>query len=396
MRVSIAFLVAGYVLSQFYRACLAVLAPVLGVEIGATPGDLAVSLGLWYISFAAMQIPVGIALDRIGPRLTVGVLLGVGGAGGAVVFALAGGPLAVHLGMVLIGVGCAPVLMGAYYIFARSFSPAVFGTAAGAVMGAGSLGNLAGAAPLAWMIETVGWRETLWALAVVTALVAAAILRFTQDPERIERSDANRGSFWGLLRIPGLWVILPLTLVNYSVVAGLRGLWVGPFLAEVHGADTILIGRVALAMGVAMVAGNFIYGPTDRLLGSHKRAVIGGNLILAVVLAVLWAAPGAGILQITLLMAGVGLFGASYPAVMAHGRTFFPNHSVGRGVSLLNMFSIGGVAILQFASRPVYEHAIAMGNASDAFATLFMFFLVPLLIGLGFYVFSRDGAAHFR
>jgi len=112
MKVGIAFLVAGYVLSQFYRACLAVLAPTLGAEIGATPGDLAVSLGLWYAAFALMQMPVGAALDRIGPRYTVSLLLGIGGAGGAAAFAMANGPWGVHIAMALIGAGCAPVLDG--------------------------------------------------------------------------------------------------------------------------------------------------------------------------------------------------------------------------------------------------------------------------------------------
>ena len=70
MRAGLAFLVAGYVLSQFYRTFLAVLTPVLGTEIGATPGDLAVSSGLWFLAFALMQLPVGAALDRIGPRRT--------------------------------------------------------------------------------------------------------------------------------------------------------------------------------------------------------------------------------------------------------------------------------------------------------------------------------------
>ena len=76
MRAGIAFLVAGYTLSQFYRAFLAVLTPALKTDIGATASDLAISLGLWFLTFALMQIPVGIALDRIGPRRTASVLLG--------------------------------------------------------------------------------------------------------------------------------------------------------------------------------------------------------------------------------------------------------------------------------------------------------------------------------
>lgn len=79
MRLSIACLVAAYLLSQFYRTCLAGLTPVLHDEIGVTAGDLAVLLGLWYAAFALVQMPVGEALDRSGPRRTVGRTLALGG-----------------------------------------------------------------------------------------------------------------------------------------------------------------------------------------------------------------------------------------------------------------------------------------------------------------------------
>lgn len=85
-------LILAYLLSQFYRAFLAVLSPVLQSELGAGPGDLALSSGLWFVAFAAMQIPIGSALDRFGPRRTVACLLALGGAGGAAVFALAQAP----------------------------------------------------------------------------------------------------------------------------------------------------------------------------------------------------------------------------------------------------------------------------------------------------------------
>ena len=70
MPIGLIALVLGYVLSQFYRAFLAVLSPVLDAEIGAGPEDLAMASGLWFVTFAAMQIPVGWALDHIGPRRT--------------------------------------------------------------------------------------------------------------------------------------------------------------------------------------------------------------------------------------------------------------------------------------------------------------------------------------
>lgn len=388
MRLSIAFLVAGYVLSQFYRACLAVLTPVLKTELGASAEDLAVSLGLWYLAFALMQIPVGEALDRIGPRRTVGWLLALGGGGGAAAFALATGPWGIHLAMVLIGIGCSPVLMGSYYIFARSFAPAIFGTLAAAVIGVGSLGNLAGAAPLAAAIAAFGWRGTLWGLTAITLIVALAILIFTRDPERIAHKG-QKGNVLDILRLPGFWLILPLIFANYTAAAAIRGLWAGPWLSALHSADAALIGSVTLAMGVAMVLGNFAYGPADRILGSHKRVAIVGNALLCLALTALAIAPDAGLWQATALLAAVGFFGASFPALMAHGRTFLPSHLLGRGVTLLNLFSIAGAGIWLFLSRPVFAAASGAGDPVAAYRGLFLFFLIPVVAGLAVYLFSR-------
>lgn len=391
MRIGIALLVAGYMLSQFYRAFLAVLAPTLRGEIGATPSDLALSSGIWFLGFALMQMPVGLALDRIGPRLTVATLLGLGGGGGAFVFALAEGPGAIHLAMALIGVGCSPVLMAAYYIFARTYPPAVFGTLAGAIIGLGSLGNIAGAAPLAILVGWIGWRPALLGLAGTTLLVALALGLFVRDPERLKAPTTGRDSVLDLLRVPGLWAIMLMMSVAYAPAAAVRGLWAGPYLAEVFGADGRMIGDVTFLMALAMVAGNFAYGPLDRLFGTRKWVVFWGNAAAALCLAVLALWPAVGVWPAAVLLAALGLFGSSFPAIMAHGRAFFPPHLVGRGVTLLNMFSIGGAGVLQFASGRVHRAASDGALTPEApFAALFLFFLVPLIGGLALYLFSRD------
>ena len=390
MRLDIFVLILGYVLSQFYRAFLAVLAPVLGRELGVTASDLALSSGLWFFSFAVMQIPVGIALDRIGPRATASVLLALGGAGGAMVFALAEGPVAIHVAMVMIGVGCSPVLMASYFIFARLYSPAVFGTLAGVMIGFGSLGNIAGSAPLALLVDAVGWRAALFGLAATTMVVAAALAIVVRDPERIRAQDGGRGSVADLLRLPGFWAILPLMAVGYAPAASIRGLWAGPMLSDLYGADSTRIGTATLAMGLAMVAGNFAYGPLDRLFGTRKWVVFWGNALAAVALAVLAIAPDSGFWTVTALLAALGLMGSSFPAIMAHGRAFFPPHLIGRGVTFLNMFGIGGAGILQFASGGVFGAAAQGTPDAGAYTVLLVFFLVPLLIGLGIYLLSRE------
>jgi len=203
MRAGIAFLIVAYMLSQFYRAFLAVLSPVLMAEVGASTADLARASGLWFAAFALMQLPVGWALDHLGPRRTASVLFLIGGAGGAAVFATAEGPGAITAAMVLIGIGCAPVLMATYYIFARQFAPAIFGTLAGVTVGVSSLGNILSAAPLAWLIEAFGWRATVGSFAVLTAGIALAIALLVRDPEK--PAGEAKGSLLDLLRMPALY-----------------------------------------------------------------------------------------------------------------------------------------------------------------------------------------------
>jgi len=386
MRAGFAVLVLAYVLSQFYRAFLAVLSPWLAADIGTTPADLADASGLWFLAFALMQLPIGVALDRIGPRDTAAALMAVGSAG-AGLFAAAQGPTEIKIAMVLIGIGCAPVLMAAYFILARSARPALFATLAGMVIGIGSLGNIAAALPLARAAEAFGWRPTVGALAVLTLAVALAIRLCVQNPERLENHGG--GSLLDLMRMRALWPVLAMMSVCYAPAAGIRGLWVGPYYAGVFGADAGGIGTVSLVMGLAMVAGNFAYGPMDRVLGTRKGLILGGNLIVAVCLLGLGLFPAAGGWATVVLLAGVGFFGASFPVVIAHGRAFFPPHLTGRGVTLLNLFGIGAVGVLQVASGALYA-AVPAPPPEAPFAALFLLFAALLLAGLAIYAFSTD------
>jgi len=388
MRAGIAFLVVAYMLSQFYRAFLAVLSPVLMTEIGATTGDLARASGLWFAAFALMQLPVGWALDHLGPRRTASVLFLIGGAGGAAVFALAQGPGAITAAMVLIGIGCAPILMATYYIFARLFAPAIFGTLAGVTVGVSSLGNILSAAPLAWLIEAFGWRATVGSFAVLTALVAIAVALLVRDPDKPE-GEAT-GSLVDLLRIPALWPILVMMFVCYAPAAGLRGLWISPYISDRFGADLAQIGTATLVMGLAMVAGNFLYGPADRLFGGRKRPILIGNALVACLLLSFWAMPPGGLWPAITLFAAIGVLGASYPIVISHGRSFCPAHLTGRGVTLLNLFGMGGAGVMQFATAPTYAALAQTRAPTEAYGALFGIIGLVILAGLFVYLWAED------
>ncbi len=387
MRIDLVLLCLAYVLSQFFRAFLAVLTQVLETDVGATPADLAFASGLWFIVFAAMQIPVGAALDRVGPRRTSAALLLVGGGGGSALFAMATTPLHITVAMGLIGVGCAPVLMASYFIFARMYPPTRFATLAALMLGVGSVGNLIAAYPTAWAAETIGWRATLWVLAAISASIAVGLWAMVQDPPKANGTE--KGSVLDLLKIPALWLLFPLMFVNYMPAAGIRGLWIGPYLSDVFTLTTSEIGQATLVMGVAMILGTFCYGPADRIFGTRKWVIICGSVVGAVALCGLAIFTDTSALRSVLLMSVVGFCGAAFPVLIAHARSFFPAHLTGRGVTLMNLFGIGGVGVMQFGSGKIHA-AIAPTDSLLAYQTLFGLMAGLILLGSLLYCFSED------
>jgi predicted MFS family arabinose efflux permease len=388
MSAGILTLALAYVLSQFYRAFLAVLSPFLARDLGATPDDLAFASGVWFLTFAAAQIPIGIALDSVGPRRTSGWVLLLGGGGGAAIFALAATPAHVTLAMALIGLGCAPVLMAAYYIFARDHAPARFAVLASVMVGVGSFGNLVASYPMGFAAETIGWRNALWLLAAVTALVALATLALVRDPARIEGEE--KGSLAALFRLRGLWFIFPLMAASYVMPGALRGLWIGPYLADVFGASVSQIGMATLLMGCAMIGGVLAYGPLDRLVPSRKGMIMAGTLVTLGAAGVLIALPAASMTLSVAMMCAIGFFGTTYAVIMAHGRSFLPPHLIGRGVTMLNLCSIGGVGLLQFVSGRVYATGLPAAAPADPYRAVFATFALCLVAGFAAYLFSRD------
>ena len=193
-----------------------------------------------------------------------------------------------------------------------------------------------------------------------------------------------------MFRLRALWFIFPLIGVSYAISIAVRGLWIGPYLAGVFGADTATIGRATLIMGLAMIAGTLAYGPLDKALRSRKWMIAGGSFAALIAAVVLIIIPSQSAGLSIAMMCAIGFFGATYPVIMAHGRSFLPPHLIGRGVTMLNLFSIGGVGLLQFLSGNVFSSAVPAATTSDPFVAVFTLFAMSLAVGLVIYLFSSD------
>lgn len=391
--VGITAMAIAYVLSQFFRSFMAVLTPALTAELGAGKVELSIASGAWFAAFALMQFVVGASLDRRGPKRTAALISGLGCGGGAFLFAAATKPWMIIAGMALIGAGCAPVLMAGIFIFARSFPPARLAVLTSWFIAFGSLGNVLGTTPLARTAEAFGWRPVVFAMGVLSVLTALAIQMLVRDPPQAESSPgANRGfsGYVEVARLRSLWPIIPLVGMNYAPMIGILGLWAGPYLTDVHGADALVIGKVTFFMALAVIAGNFLYGPLDTIFGTRKWVAFFGNLGSAVVLVWMAILPQQSIAMITVALCLLAAFGTSFALLMAHARGFIPVHLTGRGITLLNFFSIGGVGLAQFLSGWVVEGLTRPDQPAFAYSALFAFYAFLVIAALLIYLRMPD------
>jgi sugar phosphate permease len=387
------FLLA-YTLSQFYRAFLAVIAPELARDLSLTASDLGTMSALWFGSFALAQFPVGWALDRYGPRRTVPLMM-LAAVVGSLLFSTARDRWDCMWAMVLIGVGCAPIYMGALYVFGRIYPAKQFALLSSWLIGIGSIGNLLSATPLAFASEEIGWRATFALIMGITAFAVLLLILSLRDPPKADsHEDGDTGFLAGILEVLSirqLWPLLPLVTFSYAVMAAERGLWVGPYFAEVYKLDPIERGNATLVFAIALSAGALLYGPLDQMFKTRKWITVLGSLLTTLGFGALAVWPSPAVSTSTSLLAFVGVTGMTYAVLMAHGRSFLPDHLLGRGITFLNFLFIGGTVLIQLVSGWYVDLMRGAGRtAVETYSYLHLGFAACLLVTTLIYLSSRD------
>jgi hypothetical protein len=170
-----------------------------------------------------------------------------------------------------------------------------------------------------------------------------------------------------------------------------RGLWGGPYLADVFALDAIARGNILAGMIVGLAFANYAASMVEARLGSPRPIIIALSVPTVVVLGVLTLWPEGDLAFVIAGLVEIGVFGACYGLVMAHGRAFLPQGKEGRGMTLLNFFNFMGMAAAQFATGFIVEAARDAG-LSDAAAYGWMFgaLAIVLAVALLAYLWSRD------
>ncbi len=283
----------GYFLSYLYRTVNAVIAPNLAVDIGVDPSGLGLLTAAYFIAFASSQLPLGVLLDRFGPRRIEAVLL-LFAAAGAFVFARSETLTGLAIGRAFIGFGVSACLMAAFKAFVMWFPAPQLPLINGIQMTSGGLGALSATAPVEALLGVMDWRAVFMLLALVTLVVALVVFCVVPDKAETQPPDALRRQLAGIGEVfssPVFWRIAPWATLSQAAYLAIQGLWSGPWLRDAAGLDRSAVAQMLLLVAIAMTAGYLLLGILANRLnraGWHPLTVaVGGMLAFMLVQALI-------------------------------------------------------------------------------------------------------------
>jgi predicted MFS family arabinose efflux permease len=339
----------AYFFSALLRAVTATLAPVFSAELDLRAADLGLLAGAYFFGFAALQLPLGRALDTFGPRRALLALLSLAVLGcGA--FALAPSLPALIGARVLIGAGVAACLMAPLTAYRRLFSAATQLRANSWMLMTGSLGMLASTLPVQWLLPTLGWRGLFWALAALLLLAMAAVAWWVpRDPTpTVARSSADVG-YVAIARHPMFRRMAPLGFFVYGGMVAVQALWAGPWLTRVCGWAADDAAKGLFGINLAMLFAFLLWGMVMPRLVRHGIDAVwlmtrGLPLALALLGLNVVQGPDAGALHWAAWCVACTFVSVSQPAIGAA----FPAAQAGRALSAFNLVIFSGVFCIQW------------------------------------------------
>lgn len=337
----------AYFFSTLLRAVTATLAPLFAVELGLGSGDLGLLAGAYFLGFAAMQLPLGSALDRWGPRRVAVAFLTVAVAG-CLAFAAARSLTQLLLARLLIGVGVAACLMAPLTCYRHRFAPAVQVRANAWMLMTGSLGMLASTLPVQWLLPHTGWRGLFAGVAL--ALLGALLLVWRLVPADVPGpAAAAGGGYRAVFAHPAFRRLAPLGVLGYGSLVALQTLWIGPWLSQVGGQDAAAAARglfvVNLAMLLAFLGWGLVVPRLQRAGWDGERLIaVGWPLGAALGALALWQGPQASAALWAAWCVAASVVSLAQPAVAQA----FPLALAGRALSAYNLLIFAGVFVLQW------------------------------------------------
>lgn len=331
----------AYFASHWFRGINAIISPDLVNEMHLNAADLGLLSAAYFVSFAAFQLPLGILLDRFGPRRVNITLISLAGVG-ALLFSAGHDMITLTLARALIGLGVSAGLMAPVKATLMWFPSERVAAMNGWTFVLGFIGAIAATAPAQWLLQLTHWRGLFVSVAVLCALAVVALWRFapehpsTRNPPPM--SARAWQTFWTIYRHPSFWRASTVAMTSQAVGMGIQTLWAGPWLRDVAGLDRTASANILLAGALASLVGSFVFGQIGSRLAREGRSpmqalLVGVSIFLVIQLLLVLGWHG----MPTLVWVLFGVFSTSGGLVFSVvTRDFEPTLS-GRVITALNV-----------------------------------------------------------
>ncbi len=389
LRVFLCFAFA-YFMSYAFRTINVVIAPDLVKDLGLNNADLGLLSSAYFIGFGATQIPLGLALDRFGPRITeawVMILAVIG----ALIFAIAEDFTTLVMARVLIGMGVSACLMAAFSGFRAWYATSQQGQLASAMLVCGTSGALASTWPVHLVTPYIGWRGVFLVMAALSFL-AILILYFglpvkksalTDKPIQSTSATLSWQSYRPILTNSFFWRILPLGTFCYGGFIAVQTLWFGPWLIEVMDYPATTAAQIVFGFNVVLLLA-YLFN-TWVLPKLARRGIDTMRYMTWTVGMSMIMQAGAYFWQTSLVWVWWYLFAitcASFVLAQSIIVLYFPKHYSGRVSTSYNLTLFIGAFIVQWGIGHMLDLGIALGwNKTSAYDLALAVFLVIQILG---------------
>jgi len=382
----------GY--GYFLRIAPSVMIDELMREFAVTAGVVGNVAAVFYYVYAAMQVPLGLAVDNTGPRRIL-MAAALVAALGAALFAAAENLTLLFASRVLIGAGCAAAWVSTLKLATEWLPPGRYALLAGLTNMIGMVGAVAGQAPMAKVVAAVGWREASYWSAAFGVLLAAVfwLSRHVVNPPYPRRRTAAESSVWFALRAVLLrrrpWLLALFCAFAAGPMIGFAVLWAVPYVVVAYGTDTATAGLLASAALIGWGAGAPATGWLSDRLGLRKPVLLAAPLIGLAAWAVLLTVPALPLALVYLLLLVNGLATSGVIVGFAVAREITPLSASGTMTSLINMMMMLFIAGFQIVVGLLldlnWQGEMAQGvrvYAAETYVRAFLIVPASLLVAL--------------
>ena len=364
---------SGYLMSYGLRAINATIAPELVNEMGLTNTQLGSLTSAYFLAFACMQLPLGIWLDRFGPRRVDSFLMAVA-AVGCLTFAAAPSFETLWIGRALLGVGFSAGLMAPFALYRIWFAPHHQTRLAAWTMTVGTAGVLIATLPVRAMLSVMDWRGVFYCCAAV--LFSVSLLMWFGLPKRREPDGRQRQSFLRSLggygevaRSSFFWRMVLMSGAVQGGFVAMQTLWLGPWFTRVlhmtpqQSASWLFLFNATL-LGSYLLAG-FLAPRVSQRESAMLRLSAVAAVLTAGLIGLIAAVPAVAGVWAWLVIAAINTV---FPPIQARVGMSFPKHLAGRALTAFNLIQFVAVFVVQVGLGVAMDWLIAGGTAqNDAF-----------------------------